>query len=146
MRSWRDLSHITVKHGTKTVDKSHSIKGTSGVHDVFHVKTLPESCVLSFFLMAKKSLGRDKELGQAEFDVWQHIQPGTRNAADAQVAIGSTTVSLSLAWTPAGNASATPPLPSSKSMPAVSQQNQSLNPDSPASIKSRSRFSLHRNR
>lgn len=127
-----------VKAGNKVLERSHSIKGSSGPHDVFRMKTLPEALVLQLCLMEKKTLGKDKELGQTDLDVWQFIQPGSRNAAETSLSIGGADVTLNLAWTGLNDAPGTPARVSS------SYGNPAASPNSPGSIKSRSRFSMIR--
>ena len=120
------------------MEKAVTIKGSSGVHDSFITKTLPEALILTFLLLEKKALGKDRLLGQAELDVWKYISPGSTNAADCSLSIGSVNLRVTLAWTGAADNTASP-------APArIGMHNGGASPDSPASLKSKSRFSLHR--
>lgn len=128
-----------VKYGSKTIDKGHTIKSASGTHEAFTIKTLPEAMSLTVMLLLKKTLAKDKELGEAELDVWKHISPGSREAAETTLQVGDATVRLGLAWT---SALASPSDPGTPSRLAPSATMSST----PGSIKSKPRFSLHRSR
>ena len=99
---------------------------------------------VSLAVFAKK-FGRDKELGTAELGVWDVIHPGTRTSAETTVPLSSGgSISLSLSWTPVPGS---PSLTKSATGGLVGNGSQTnLSPDSPASMKSKSRFSMHRNR
>lgn len=92
---------------------------------------------LSITLLHKR-FGKDKDIGSADLDVWSQIQPGARNIAGTVLSIADGTVLANLSWTPVANSPAAPRL-----VPTASQV---AGPDSPASVKSKSRFSMHKMR
>jgi len=135
----KEKVYLALKYGSKTLDKSHTIKGSAGSHDVFNVKTLPEAMTLGLVLLEKRTLGKDRELGQGSLDVWKHISPGVTNATDTSVAVGAAQVQLHLAWTALANEA-----PGTPARVSTLSQARTSSPNSPASIKSKSRFSMHR--
>lgn len=144
--------HVQLHHGSKHHEKSHVSKNPSTGHNdvIFSLKTLPEAMNLVFSLVIKKSFGKDRVLGSADLDVWNLIHPGSQHTADATLNTGAGDIAVSLAWTPAANAasnvaSASPTV--SRTQPGSTSNASQLNvPDSPASAKSKSRFSMHRRR
>lgn len=135
--------HVVLRQGVKQHEKSHVAKDatTGSTNVIFDLKTLPEAMVLVFSLVHKKVLGKDKELGSAELDVWSVIHPGQRTSAEVVLTTGNGDIAVTLNWTgtaAGAGANATPIITRSTS--------GNLTPDSPASQKSKSRFSMHRKR
>lgn len=122
----------SVKHNGKTLDKA---RGSSS-SNAFSINTTPETLSLTVTVLHKR-FGKDKEIGAADLDVWSHIQPGVRNAANLMLPIAEGTVAASLSWTPAAG--------SPVAMRTTSAMHSAI-PDSPASVKSKSRFSMHKSR
>lgn len=144
--------HVQLHHGPKQHEKAHISKNPSTGHNdvVFSVKTLPESMILTFSLVIKKAFGKDRTLGSAELDVWSLIHPGSQTSAQTMLTTGAGDIALNLNWTAAANSanaagSGSPTL--NKSSPAHTTGGEHSNvPDSPASHKSKSRFTMHRKR
>lgn len=133
-------TYASIKHGGKTLEKVKH--GSGGGHDSFTIKTMPDALTLQIVLLIKKAF-KDKEIGEAELDVWNHIHPGSVNSADASIVIGTAYVTLSLAWS--ANVGTSPVVRAGSSF---SHQTTGV-PESPASKSpslkgAKSRFSLHR--
>lgn len=141
--------HVQLHHGSKHHEKAHVAKNPSTGHNdiIFTVKTLPESMILTLSLVIKKAFGKDRTLGSAEFDVWSLIHPGTQTSNQTMLTTGAGDIALSLNWTPAGGNTGTSSNNLTKTNTSQAANADHLNaPDSPASAKSRSRFTMHRKR
>lgn len=143
---------VQLLQGSKHHEKAHIVKNPGTGHNdvIFNVKTLPEAMNLTFSLVIKKAFGKDKPLGSAEMDIWSLIHPGVQNAADTVLNTGAGDIAVSLVWTAsansAGNAGSASPTVSRSIPQSASGGTQSNVPESPASVKSKSRFSMHRKR
>ncbi|WVQ85964.1 hypothetical protein IAT38_008132 [Cryptococcus sp. DSM 104549] len=131
--------YVQVKVGAKSVKTDH-VKGVAPEwNETFSFNVGPGTKSLSVTVYDKHTLGKDLELGEAEVDIWRHIQPAVPNA-DVWVELNNGTglLRLRLDWN-TGVASPTPARLARNRTPSVSSKAGAA-PDSP------SRFSLKKNK
>ncbi|WVQ70782.1 hypothetical protein IAR50_000304 [Cryptococcus sp. DSM 104548] len=101
LKSDRDVAkpYVAVKAGGKTFKTEH-IKGpTPEWNETFNFNIAPTTSTFSVTVYDHHTLGKDPELGEAEVDIWRHIQPAVPNA-DVWVELSSGTglLRLRLDW------------------------------------------------
>ncbi|RDB28789.1 Uncharacterized protein PYUK71.03c [Hypsizygus marmoreus] len=75
--------YATIRVGDKEVKTKHTGKtGTPEWNESFVFAAGPMTPKLYAWVHDHKTLGKDKELGDGEVDIWRHIQPGGVSSAD----------------------------------------------------------------
>ncbi|KAG5654026.1 hypothetical protein H0H81_008041 [Sphagnurus paluster] len=87
--SAKDLSspdskaYVTIRVGDKEVKTKHVGKtATPEWNESFTFTAGPLTTKLYAWVHDHKTLGKDKDLGDGEIDIWRHIQPNTTSSAD----------------------------------------------------------------
>ncbi|WWD20758.1 hypothetical protein CI109_105235 [Kwoniella shandongensis] len=137
-------AYVQVKLGSRSFKTDHVKSQTPEWNETFTFNVVPGTSTFIVTVYDHHTLGKDNELGEAEVDIWRHIQPAVPNA-DVWVELGqgSGLLRLRLDWnqgvatTAGGKSGAAGRLrtPSVGSKTATGGQ-----PDSP------SRFSLKKNK
>ncbi|KII93708.1 hypothetical protein PLICRDRAFT_131763 [Plicaturopsis crispa FD-325 SS-3] len=75
--------YVTVRVGDKEQKTKHSGKtATPQWNEAFNFAASPSTAKLYLWVYDHKTIGKDKLLGEADVDIWRHLQPGQTSSAD----------------------------------------------------------------
>jgi len=99
-------AYIVLRVGDKEVKTKHSIKTTHPEwNEPFHFAAGPLTAKLHLWLHEHKSFGKDKDLGEADIDLWANLQLQAQSSKEMTVPLrgGAGSVKLNLEFDPTYN-------------------------------------------
>lgn len=95
---------VRVSVGNKSHKTDHGKGVEAEFNETFTFNLAPGTKTLNVAALDKHSFGKDTELGEANVDIWRHIQPAVPNAdVFVELAHGSGQVKLRLDWVAGAN-------------------------------------------